>query len=69
MVAAGIAIGLGLAALLTRFLGTLLFGIAPIDPLTFAADTAVLVLVGAIASLAAARRALALDPAVVMRRD
>ena len=69
MVAAGIAIGLGLAALLTRFLDTLLFGIAPIDPLTFAADTAVLVLVGAIASVAAARRALALDPAVVMRRD
>jgi hypothetical protein len=69
MVAVGIVAGLLLAALLTRFLETLLFGVPPIDPLTFAVDTAVLLLVGTLASLAAARRALALDPALVMRGE
>lgn len=67
MVGAGIVIGLMLAALLTRFLDTLLFGVEAIDPLTFAADTLLLLVVGVLASVAAARRAIALDPALVMR--
>jgi putative ABC transport system permease protein len=67
MVGLGILIGLALAVGLTRFLESLLFGIAPRDPLTLAANVLVLLAVGVFASLLPARRALALDPATVMR--
>ena len=42
MTAAGVAIGLAAAALLTRFLGTLLFAVQPTDPVTFAGTAAIL---------------------------
>ena len=43
VVASGAAIGLVLAALLSRLLETVLFGVQPLDPATFAAVIAVLV--------------------------
>jgi ABC-type antimicrobial peptide transport system permease subunit len=65
--AAGIAIGLAAAALTTSLLRTLLFGVAPIDAVAFAAAPAVLLPVALAASLGPAWRAAASDPAAVLR--
>jgi len=58
----GVAIGLALAYLLTRFLGSLLFGVKAGDPWTLAAVAAILALVALIATYLPARRAAATDP-------
>jgi putative ABC transport system permease protein len=63
LAAAGIAAGVVGAAGLTRLLKSLLFGIAPTDPATFAAAGAVLSVVAVIACVVPARRAVAIDPA------
>ncbi len=66
---AGIAIGLGAAIGLTRLLRSVLFDVAPVDPLTFGATAGVVVLVALIAAVVPARRAARTDPAVVLRED
>jgi predicted permease len=69
MVAAGIALGLTGALLMTRVLRTLLFGVTPTDPFVF---TAIVMLLSATAWLAAyvpARRAARLDPLVTLRGE
>ena len=58
----GVAIGLVLAYLLTRFLASLLFSVKAGDPWTLAAVAAVLTLVAVLASFIPARRAAATDP-------
>jgi len=67
--AAGVVIGLGAAALLTRFLAALLFGVARGDTITFLVATAVLGGVAAAASWLPARRAAAVDPAVTLQAE
>ncbi len=64
-------IGLGLAAALaaTRALASLLYGVAASDVATFAAVAAVLTAVIAVATLLPARRALRVDPIVVLRDE
>lgn len=69
VVAAGVAVGLVAALLGARLLSGLLFGVATHDPLTFVAAPAVLFAVALAASSLPARRALAVDPAEVMRSD
>jgi putative ABC transport system permease protein len=64
---AGLAIGLAAAALLTRYLETMLFGITPLDPVTFVAAPLVLAIVALIACVLPARRATAIDPMVALR--
>jgi ABC-type antimicrobial peptide transport system permease subunit len=66
--AAGLAVGLVVALLVTRFLRTLLFGLEPTDPLTFAAACAGLLVVGLVAAWLPVRRALALDPTDILRQ-
>ncbi|MEX2262772.1 MAG: ABC transporter permease [Bryobacteraceae bacterium] len=69
LVIAGLAIGCAAAVYLTRFVKTLLFGVNPADPLTFAIAASVL---GAVALLAAwlpARRAAAADPVRALRYE
>jgi putative ABC transport system permease protein len=67
--AIGLAIGVGGALLLTRFLKELLFGISAVDPLTFAAMGAALLAVTALACLAPARRATKVDPIIALRNE
>jgi ABC-type antimicrobial peptide transport system permease subunit len=61
------AVGLIGAGLLTRLIQTLLFGISPLDPVTYATAPAVLLGVALVAGLVPALRAARTDPAVVLR--
>ena len=69
LVAFGIVAGLLAALLLARLLGTLLYGVPPLDPLTFIAVPLVLLAVATIAAWLPAHRALRTDPAVALRAD
>jgi putative ABC transport system permease protein len=66
-VVAGLALGLAAAALATRLLAGLLFGVEPTDPLALAGALLVLLSVGAISCLLPARRATRVDPAAALR--
>ncbi len=66
-VAAGLAAGLGVAAVVTRALSSVLFGITPLDRVAFAVSAILLLVVAAAACLIPARRAAAIDPAVALR--
>ncbi|MGH9143693.1 MAG: FtsX-like permease family protein, partial [Vicinamibacterales bacterium] len=63
----GLALGLAAAAALTRLMQSVLFGVAPLDPLSFGAAPLVLALVALLACLVPARRAASIDPAEVLR--
>ena len=67
----GTGVGLGAigALLTTRFLGAMLFGIEPTDPLTFVGVAAVVLLAAALASLVPAVRAVRSDPMAAVRGD
>ncbi|MDH4067130.1 MAG: FtsX-like permease family protein, partial [Acidobacteriota bacterium] len=66
---AGVVIGLAGAVGLTRFMGAVLYGVEPVDPLTFGSMALVLVVVAALASWLPARRAAAMDPAETLRAE
>ena len=65
----GLTLGLVLSLALTRFLGSLLFGIAPTDALTFCAVAPLLCAVALGACYLPARRATSVDPMVVLRYE
>jgi putative ABC transport system permease protein len=67
LVLIAIVIGLAGGAAATRFLGSLLFDVEPIDPLTFAAGTVGLALVALAACYLPARRATRTDPLEALR--
>jgi putative ABC transport system permease protein len=67
LVAIGVLAGGAGAFLLTRTLSTLLFGVTPHDPATFAAAAAVLALVALLAAALPAWRAARIDPATALR--
>ena len=69
VVITGVIAGLTAAMLFTRFMTSLLFGVAPTDVSTFAAVSGVLLLVALIACLVPAVRATMLQPAVVLRSE
>jgi len=69
LAAIGAALGFLAALGLSRTIGSLLFGVAPRDPLTFGAMTAVLLAVAGVASLIPAMRAARVDPMVALRAD
>jgi predicted permease len=65
----GTAVGLGAAAALMRLMRTLLFGISPLDPVTFIAVPVALVAAAALASYLPARRTAAIDPVEALRAE
>jgi putative ABC transport system permease protein len=65
----GIIAGLTGAMAVSRFLRALLFGVQPIDPVTYAAVTLVLVAVALFATYIPARRAAKVDPMVALRYE
>ncbi len=65
----GVVIGVALAIALGRLLSSLLFGVAPLDPITFAAVLAVLTLTAALAIAGPAWRATRVDPVVALRSE
>jgi ABC-type antimicrobial peptide transport system permease subunit len=69
LVVAGLAIGLALALGTGRFIATLLFGLAPTDPVTIGLAMMVMLLVAALAGYLPARLASRVDPMVALRYD
>jgi predicted permease len=65
----GAAVGLGGAAALSRLMKSLLFGIEPVDPLTYAAVAVGLLVAVAIASYLPARRITLIDPSEALRAE
>jgi predicted permease len=68
LVVAGAAIGLPLAFLAARTMGTLLYNVRPADPWSFAAGAAILLAVAAVAAYLPARRASRIEPMVALGR-
>jgi putative ABC transport system permease protein len=69
LVVAGIAIGVGGALALTRFLTTMLFGVTPTDIRTFVVVSLALGVVALIACLVPARRATKVNPLEALRYE
>jgi predicted permease len=65
----GIALGLGLAVVVTRVMSAFLFGVEPIDPITYAVVSGALAAVALLAAYLPARRASRVDPVVALRAD
>jgi len=69
LIGAGTCLGLVGSVLLVRLITKLLFGTAPLDPLTFAAVPILLAAVALVASYIPARRATRIDPTVALRYE
>jgi ABC-type antimicrobial peptide transport system permease subunit len=65
----GLGLGLAASALLTRSVASLLYGVKPLDAVTFASMTSVLLLVSAVACLVPAWQAAMLDPIDTLRNQ
>jgi ABC-type antimicrobial peptide transport system permease subunit len=65
----GVACGLAGAVALTRFLASLLFGVNPLDPLTYVTVSLGLLIVSFAASYIPTRRALGVDPIEALRAE
>ena len=69
LVAAGVGLGLLAALAIARLLSTLLIGVAPYDPITFASVAGILIAVALVACFLPARRAANLDPTTALRYE
>jgi ABC-type lipoprotein release transport system permease subunit len=69
LAATGILIGLGVAMAVTRVMPSFLFGVGPLDPLTYAAVSGALAAVALLATYFPARRATRVDPLTALRGE
>ena len=67
--AAAVAIGMAASFVVTRFVKSMLFGVAPSDPVTLWGAAALLMIVALAASWIPARRAASVQPMEALRRD
>jgi putative ABC transport system permease protein len=65
----GVVLGIAGAAAVTRYLATMLFGVKPIDVVTFSLVALGLVVVALVASFVPAKRATKVDPLVALRYE
>jgi putative ABC transport system permease protein len=66
---AGVALGCCGALLSARLVSSMLFNVRPLDALSFAAGSVLLVLTALVATLIPARRAASVDPMIALRTD
>jgi putative ABC transport system permease protein len=66
---AGLTVGLGAAALTSRWLEGFLVGVKALDPLTFVVTSLFLIATATIASLAPAIRAARINPMAILRNE
>jgi ABC-type lipoprotein release transport system permease subunit len=69
MAVAGVGIGWVAAIGIVRLMTSLLFGVGPLDPVTFVAVPVVLAAAAMLASYLPARRAAGIDPAETLRSE
>jgi putative ABC transport system permease protein len=69
LVSLGVVIGLGAAFALARWMETMLFGVRPTDPMTFAGIALLLIFIALLACWIPARRATRVDPMTALRRE
>jgi ABC-type antimicrobial peptide transport system permease subunit len=69
LTALGLAGGLAGGFAITRLLRGLLYGVSPLDPVTWLLVTGALAAVAALAILAPARRAARVDPIIAIREE
>ena len=69
LTAAGVVLGLLGAALMTRVMASLLFGVSATDLATFASVPLILVVIALVASYIPALRATRVDPVVALRDE
>jgi putative ABC transport system permease protein len=69
VVATGAIVGLALSAAFGRLLSTMLYGVQPLDPATFALVVLALLVTAALATAGPAWRATRVDPAIALRGD
>jgi putative ABC transport system permease protein len=67
--ALGVVIGAALAFGLTRLISTMLYGVKPSDPLTYALVAVALIAVALLACFIPARRAVKVDPMIALRHE
>jgi ABC-type lipoprotein release transport system permease subunit len=69
MVVVGLASGLVGAAIMTRFIRSMLFDVGPADPMTFLSVSAILAAVALFACYIPAKRATHVEPLVALREE
>jgi ABC-type antimicrobial peptide transport system permease subunit len=69
LTAMGVVLGVAAAAGLMQWMKALLFGISPLDPVTYFAVPLILAAAAALASYLPARRAAAVDPVEALRAE
>jgi putative ABC transport system permease protein len=65
----GLVVGIGAAALLSRYLQTLLFEVSPLDPIAFVVGASVIALAATLACAVPASWAARIDPMVNLREE
>jgi putative ABC transport system permease protein len=69
VIAAGAVIGLAMSTILGQVLATMLFGVQPLDPVTFVSVTILLALTAAVSTFGPAWHATRIDPAIALRQQ